>query len=30
MILERNDVAALRLAEARGWFPTDGEVAAVA
>ena len=29
MILERNDVAALRLAEARGWFPTDGEVAAV-
>ena len=29
MILERNDVAALRLAEARGWFPTDGEMAAV-
>jgi len=26
MILEKNDVAALRLAEARGWFPTDGEV----
>jgi DNA-binding Lrp family transcriptional regulator len=29
MILEKNDVAALRLAEARGWFPTDGEMAAV-
>ena len=29
MILEKNDVAALRLAEARGWFPTDGEIAAV-
>jgi len=28
MILEKSDVAALRLAEARGWFPTDGEVAA--
>jgi DNA-binding Lrp family transcriptional regulator len=28
MILERNDVAALRLAEARGWFPTDSEVTA--
>jgi hypothetical protein len=28
MILEKNDVAALRLAEARGWFPTEGEVAA--
>jgi len=26
MILERNDVAVLRLAEARGWFPTDAEV----
>jgi len=29
MTLEGNDVAALRLAEVRGWFPTDGEVAAV-
>jgi len=28
VILERNDVAALRLAEARGWFPIEGEVAA--
>jgi hypothetical protein len=28
MILEKDDVAALRLAEARGWFPTDGEVTA--
>ena len=27
MIVERNDLAALRLAEARGWFPTEGEVA---
>ncbi|HTW90898.1 MAG TPA: hypothetical protein VMH22_04245 [bacterium] len=26
MIVEKNDVAALRLAEMRGWFPTDGEV----
>ncbi|MBM3331005.1 hypothetical protein FJY68_04030 [candidate division WOR-3 bacterium] len=26
MILEKSDVAALRLAETRGWFPTDGEV----
>jgi hypothetical protein len=28
VILEKNDVAALRLAETRGWFPTDGEVVA--
>jgi DNA-binding Lrp family transcriptional regulator len=28
MILERDDVAALRLAELRGWFPTDGEITA--
>lgn len=28
MILEKGDVAALRLAEARGWFPTDAEVTA--
>jgi hypothetical protein len=28
MILEKGDVAALRLAEQRGWFPTDGEVTA--
>jgi DNA-binding Lrp family transcriptional regulator len=28
MILEKGDVAALRLAEARGWFPTDSEVTA--
>lgn len=28
MIVEKGDVAALRLAEMRGWFPTDGEVAA--
>ncbi len=27
MILEKSDVVALRLAEARGWFPTDGELA---
>jgi hypothetical protein len=26
MILEKNDVTVLRLAEARGWFPTDAEV----
>jgi hypothetical protein len=26
MVLEKGDVAALRLAEARGWFPTDAEV----
>jgi DNA-binding Lrp family transcriptional regulator len=28
MILEKGDVAALRLAEQRGWFPTDAEVTA--
>lgn len=28
MILEKIDVAALRLAETRGWFPTDGEMTA--
>jgi DNA-binding Lrp family transcriptional regulator len=28
MILEKSDVAALRLAEARGWFPNDAEVTA--
>jgi hypothetical protein len=28
MILEKDDVAALRLAETRGWFPTDSEVTA--
>jgi len=28
MILEKSDVAALRLAEARGWFPNDSEVTA--
>ena len=28
MILEKSDVAALRLAETRGWFPTDAEVTA--
>jgi len=28
MILEKGDVAALRLAEARGWFPGDSEVVA--
>jgi len=28
VILEKGDVAALRLAEARGWFPTDAEVTA--
>ncbi len=28
MILEKSDVAALRLAEQRGWFPTDAEVTA--
>ncbi len=29
MIVEKNDVAAVRLAEARGLFPTDGELAEV-
>jgi len=29
VILEKSDVAALRLAEARGWFPTDAEVTGV-
>jgi DNA-binding Lrp family transcriptional regulator len=28
MIIEKDDVAALRLAEQRGWFPTDAEVTA--
>lgn len=28
MVLEKSDVAALRLAEARGWFPNDAEVTA--
>jgi DNA-binding Lrp family transcriptional regulator len=28
VILEKGDVAALRLAEARGWFPNDSEVTA--
>ena len=28
MILEKGDVAALRLAEQRGWFPTDADVTA--
>jgi len=28
VILEKSDVAALRLAEARGWFPNDSEVTA--
>jgi hypothetical protein len=27
VILEKNDVAALRMAEARGWFPSEGELA---
>jgi len=27
VIIEKADVAALRLAEARGWFATDGEIA---
>jgi len=29
MILEKSDVAALRLAEQRGWFPNDAEVIAI-
>ena len=29
MIVEKADVAALRMAETRGWFPTEGELASV-
>jgi hypothetical protein len=28
MVVEKQDIAALRLAEARGWFPSAGELAA--
>jgi hypothetical protein len=28
MVIEKNDLSALRLSEARGWFPTEGEIAA--